>query len=206
MSKKVAILIDGAFLNKKLQIRLKRFPEAEDIISHCSSLLKSASIKDYDLFRIYYYDVLPYEKRIENPINITIENIASKDYVRSRKQLIESLELKPHFAVRKGVIVNRGWKLRRNALKSICEGRKDLNPYDIIPDLRQKTVDLKIGLDIAWLSVKHIVDAILLITGDADFVPAMKFARKEGTKVYLNTLNHPVNRELKVHCDLKIEI
>jgi len=66
----------------------------------------------------------------------------------------------------------------------------------------QKGVDMRIGLDIAWLSIKRIVDSVVLITGDSDFVPVMKFARKEGIRVYLETLRHPVRRELKVHADI----
>lgn len=44
-----------------------------------------------------------------------------------------------------------------------------------------------------WIASRRIVDIILIITGDADLVPAMKLAWKEGLKVYLNTLGHPVN-------------
>ena len=44
----------------------------------------------------------------------------------------------------------------------------------------QKGVDMKIGLDIASLSYKKLVDQIVLISGDSDFVPAAKLARLEG--------------------------
>ena len=72
--------------------------------------------------------------------------------------------------------------------------------------MSQKQVDMKIGLDIAWLSIKKIVDRIVLITGDQDFIPVMKFARKEGIIVYLNCLGHGVSRELKIHADYIIDI
>ena len=48
------------------------------------------------------------------------------------------------------------------------------------------------------------MDRIVLITGDQDFIPVMKFARKEGIIVYLNHMGHGVNRELKVHADYLI--
>jgi len=67
---------------------------------------------------------------------------------------------------------------------------------------QQKGVGMKIGLDLAWIALKRIVDAIVLIAGDADFVPALKFARKEGLRVYLETLGHSVRRELKAHADV----
>ncbi len=60
---------------------------------------------------------------------------------------------------------------------------------------------MKIGLDIAWLASKKIVDKIVLVTSDSDFVPAMKFARREGIQVYLASLNHQVKSELIEHSD-----
>ena len=67
--RKIAILIDGAFLTIKLKTNLKRYPNTKDIIDHCDSLLKSDHLKTSELFRIYYYDALPYEKAVIYPIN-----------------------------------------------------------------------------------------------------------------------------------------
>lgn len=73
---------------------------------------------------------------------------------------------------------------------------------DFKPDIKQKSVDMKIGLDVAWLSGKQIVERIILVTADSDFVPAMKFARREGTQVILVTMGHLlVKNELKEHAD-----
>jgi uncharacterized LabA/DUF88 family protein len=68
--------------------------------------------------------------------------------------------------------------------------------------MAQKGVDIRIGLDIAWISLKRVADVLVLVTGDSDFVPVMKFARKEGLKVYLEKMGHGVRRELKAHADL----
>jgi uncharacterized LabA/DUF88 family protein len=67
--------------------------------------------------------------------------------------------------------------------------------------MEQKGVDLRIGLDIATLSLRRIADTAVLVTGDSDLVPAMKFARREGLRVYLQSLGHYVRRELKAHAD-----
>ena len=64
--------------------------------------------------------------------------------------------------------------------------------------MAQKGVDIRIGLDIAWISLKRVVDVLVLVTGDSDFVPVMKFARKEGLKVYLETMGHQSSRQLRV--------
>lgn len=58
-----------------------------------------------------------------------------------------------------------------------------------------------IGLDIAWLASKNIVDRIILVTGDADFIPAMKFARREGIQVVLVTLGNKIKPEMREHTD-----
>jgi uncharacterized LabA/DUF88 family protein len=44
---------------------------------------------------------------------------------------------------------------------------------------------------------------VVLVSGNSDLVPAMKFARKEGLRVYLDLLGFAgARRERKVHADL----
>jgi uncharacterized LabA/DUF88 family protein len=80
-----------------------------------------------------------------------------------------------------------------------------LSDSDFQPDFEQKGVDIKIGLDIAWISMGRIAQRIYLITGDSDFIPAMKFARRSGVQVVFLTLAHGVRDELKDHADVLIE-
>lgn len=80
---------------------------------------------------------------------------------------------------------------------------RELKPEDFEPILRQKKIDIKIGLDVAWLASKGIVERIILVAGDYDFEPVMKFARKEGIQVVLATLSHLQTKgELLEHCDI----
>ena len=51
------------------------------------------------------------------------------------------------------------------------------------------------------MSLKHLVEVIVLVTGDSDLIPAMKFARREGIRVYLDAIGHGIQRGLKVHAD-----
>ena len=106
------------------------------------------------------------------------------------------------FAVRRGVVSCQGWKLGDGALRSISKNPRAIAPHDLIPDLKQKGVDMRIGLDMAWLATKRIVEAVVLVTGDSDFIAAMKLARKEGLRIYLETMGHPVYVQLKVHADI----
>jgi uncharacterized LabA/DUF88 family protein len=65
----------------------------------------------------------------------------------------------------------------------------------------QKGVDMRIGLDIASLSLKHQVDQIVLVAGDSDFVPAAKLARREGIDFILDPLWSVVHPSLYEHVD-----
>jgi uncharacterized LabA/DUF88 family protein len=69
-------------------------------------------------------------------------------------------------------------------------------------DIQQKGVDTKFGLDVAWMSFCNVVDRIILVTGDSDFVPAIKAARRNGIQVILCTLNHGISKSLKNNADV----
>lgn len=60
---------------------------------------------------------------------------------------------------------------------------------------------MKIGLDIASLAYKQQVDQIVLVAGDADFVPAAKLARREGIDFILDPLWSSVSADLHEHID-----
>ena len=60
---------------------------------------------------------------------------------------------------------------------------------------------MKLGLDILDLSYKHIVDQIILISGDSDFVPAAKMARREGVDFILDPMGGKVADDLMEHID-----
>jgi uncharacterized LabA/DUF88 family protein len=118
--------------------------------------------------------------------------------------LIDSLELEPDFAVRRGTLTQTGWKLGKAALKNLKKSGGTITGRDLVPDIQQKGVDIKIGLDIASIALKRFADIFVLVTGDSDFVPPMKFARKEGIRIFLECLGHGVRRELKAHADLML--
>jgi uncharacterized LabA/DUF88 family protein len=68
-------------------------------------------------------------------------------------------------------------------------------------DIKQKGVDMKIGVDIASLAYKKQVDRIILIAGDSDFVPASKLARREGIDFILDPMWNHINPDLFEHID-----
>ncbi len=58
---------------------------------------------------------------------------------------------------------------------------------------------MRIGIDIASLTLKKQVDQIVLIAGDADFIPAAKLARREGVDFILDPMWQSVPPGLNEH-------
>jgi uncharacterized LabA/DUF88 family protein len=87
-------------------------------------------------------------------------------------------------------------------MEDLIRAHRPLTDGDFRVDLKQKRVDMKIGLDVAWLVSKRFVDRIALVTGDSDFVPAMKFARREGVQIILVPMESKLlKHDLRVHAD-----
>lgn len=86
-------------------------------------------------------------------------------------------------------------------LKKLAEIWRGITPDDLRLGLRQKGVDMRIGIDITTLTLKKQVDTIILVTGDSDFVPAAKVARREGVEFILDPLWQSVNDDLHEHVD-----
>lgn len=84
---------------------------------------------------------------------------------------------------------------------NICGIWNSVRAGDISLGLRQKGVDMRIAVDIASLTLKKQVGTIVLVTGDSDFVPAAKLARREGIEFILDPLWQNVNDDLFEHID-----
>lgn len=77
----------------------------------------------------------------------------------------------------------------------------DLTENDVRVDVRQKGVDMRIGVDVTSLTLKGQVDQIVLMAGDADFVPAAKIARREGIDFILDPMWQTIPAGLHEHID-----
>jgi uncharacterized LabA/DUF88 family protein len=200
--KDTAILIDGAFLRKTFEERFspKDKEGNKQFIVHITTgqVIKNAyklcELKR--LFRIYYYDSSPYDGTRNNPISGKEINFSNTAGFHAINKFQKELARSSYVAFRCGHLIFTGWKYK--------EGFDFKNPpkeEDIIPALEQKCVDIKIGLDIAWLAIKRIVDRMIIVTADSDFIPVMKFARREGVEVVLYSLKDSINQEMLEHAD-----
>lgn len=72
----------------------------------------------------------------------------------------------------------------------------DLTEEDFtLVGMKQSGVDMRIGLDVASLASEKIVDQIILIAGDTDFVPVAKVARRAGVDFLVDPMGHKLPEE-----------
>lgn len=202
-----AILIDGGFLTKKLLAIHGRPATADDVEAYCQTLKGYPEVAGYELLRVYYYDAAPSTEKVKFPVSRNPHNLAGTARYRHAQSLYDSLVMRPGFALRMGE-VRLGlpnWKLKAGVVRSLVQAPRALVDEDFSLDVTQKGVDMRIGLDMARLALRELVRAVVVVTGDSDFVPAFKFVRREGVKVILATLGHKgVRTELKAHADFVI--
>ena len=195
-------MIDGWFMRKRIY-ELKAFHyDGPSIRNYCKDHLRD---NDY-LYRIFYYDTEPLEKTGHNPITRKMIKFSQTPVAIAQRKLLESIKHTPNFALRLGSTVwrDRAWILKPDKLKELLNKKisvDDITEYDVSPHIQQKAVDMKIGLDIALIAIKKLADLLIIITGDADIVPALKFARREGMQVGLDPLRSNIQPALSEHVD-----
>lgn len=197
-----ALLLDGGFIVKKLQQANKRFPDADEIERLCKTIHQRPEFSTYELLRNYFYHATPATGVLVNPLDQSRVDLSATSVHSQHESLIDRLEMKPNFAVRLGETVMHDWRLGSAAMKSLMQSPREVRASDLVPNISQKGVDLRIGMDIARLALRDMVRAIVVVTGDSDLVPAFKFARREGVRVFLECLGHGVRRDLKAHADI----
>ena len=201
MTTKVNILIDGGFLAQKFKEKEHRFPKANEIEAVVDTIMQKLQEKTGDeskdvLFRVYYYDCNPFGGKVKKPGEKVETDYSLTPSYKFRKQVLEKLAQTERFAVRLGELSFDGW----NEVRRI-DSKTGEETVDHTPKLKQKGVDMKVGLDMALMALKHIVDKVVLVAGDSDFIAPMKFVRKEGLQVYLYSMGHHVKAKLVEHSD-----
>jgi len=209
--KKVAILIDGGWFSKALQgaftgAKPPIYPKhgiTADIIYR--NALNTIVVADEEITKVFYYDSEPYADEEKNPLSGIVTDYSKSAGYTSRKRLFKELGERDFVALRRGDVRPRGWTLTPDYLEKLMKGHKPtpLTDSDIYLNFEQKGVDMRIGIDVASLSLKKQVDRIILISGDRDMIPAIKLARREGVQVVLvNIPGRKLNHELIEDADL----
>ena len=205
---KTAILIDGGFYRKRARFLFgDKTPKdrADEMVKYCMRHIGNND-DGCGLYRIFYYDCKPSEKTIYNPLTNRSVNLKNSDLYAWTNDFLKELTQKRKLALRMGELLesSAGYVLKPEVLKKLC--RKEITVDDLVQedfslDIQQKGVDMRIGLDIASLAYKRLVDKIVLIAGDSDFVPAAKHARREGIDFVLDPMWHTIKDSLNEHID-----
>lgn len=210
MKKRTAILVDGGFFLKRYRSinkfkKLDPVKTANDLWEMCLKHLTQAKGESYDLYRIFYYDCLPYDKKQHNPVTGKSIDFSKTDQYKFQIDFLEELKKKRKIALRLGILEDKKrWIIKPTKTKELLTKKilvDDLTEDDVQFDFTQKRVDIKIGLDIASMTLKKQVEQIILISGDSDFVPAAKLARREGIDFLLDPMWNPIKPHLFEHID-----
>lgn len=204
----VAILVDGAFF-------LKRYKKLFNIQEYSKETAEQMGVNFYTyvhkhardkyLYRIFYYDCFPLDKKAHNPITKKSIDFKKTPQYEFRTAFFEELKRKRKVALRIGDIrESNNWLINPKKTKELLNGKLQINQLqekDVYFDMVQKGVDIRIGVDIASLAYKRLVQQIILISGDSDFVPAAKVARREGIDFVLDPMHNHINPALFEHID-----
>ena len=192
---KAAILIDGGYFLKRLP-SVRPDVDASDAAAVANSVeqLVRGHLRQLNdvyraanplslVYRTFYYDAKPFERKGHTAVTKRSVDYSKTDQARFRGKLFDALRAAPNVAVRLGEVrkdSDRTWILREQARKDLVTGHRDatdLTDDDFALALRQKGVDMRIGLDIATITLKRQANTIILVSGDSDFVsiPASAF-------------------------------
>ena len=143
--------------------------------------------------------------KLHHPLTKKAVDFGKSNEAVFRLELHENLKKKRKVALRLGHLAgDTPWTIKPQVIDDLLKGKKQfetLQEVDVIPAVRQKGVDMRIGIDIASLAFKKQVDQIVLMAGDADFVPAAKMARREGIDFILDPMWQSIPPNLNEHID-----
>lgn len=205
---RTAILVDGAFYRKRaynLFGNVSAADRAKELFEYCKRHIKEER-EGARLYRVFYYDCPPVSKIVYHPFLKRQINLSKTEDYKWANDFFNELKHQRKFALRLGRLAEEQAKfvVKPDSFRKILNGSKnmeELTESDFMLSVTQKGVDMRIGIDIASLAFKKQVDQIVLISGDSDFVPAAKHARREGIDFILDPMRSPIKDDLFEHID-----
>lgn len=206
-SRRIAVLIDGAFFLKRFfrQYDPQQTMTPRQVADAMYQMVHDHVRRTDILYRVFYYDCHPLSKTVCNPVTHQNVSYGQTTVFRFKQSLFEELKKKRKLALRMGDLKDHSvWHLKPGLLKQLIDHRitiDDLTENDVFLELKQQGIDMKIGVDIASMTYKRLVDKIVLFAGDSDFVPAAKLARREGIDFVLDPMGALIDPSLNEHID-----
>ena len=206
--RKTAILVDGGYYRKRAMFlwgKKSAEERANELFQYCL-LHISEPDEPRDLYRIFYYDCPGLTRQITHPLTGTTIDFSKGDGTQWTKDFFDALASKRKVAIRRGELAENQaeYVLKSGALNALLRGNKtvqDLTERDFRLDVKQKGVDMRIGLDATSIAMGKLADQIILIAGDSDFLPVAKIARRSGIDFILDPMKQIPKANLQEHVD-----
>lgn len=177
----IALLLDGDFSRRLLFKKLGHWPSPGEIEVFCRTIITPEEV----ISATYYYDCPPFSKTKQLPVSKVTFDFSQSTVHRRAEEFQKVMQRNHFFVYRRGHLSFDGWTLKEDVIQNLIRSPRALTDQDFEPVLSQKQVDMKIGFDVAKLCIKGLVERIILATSDADFIPAIDFARAYGVEVVL---------------------
>lgn len=206
--RKTAILVDGGYYRKRAAALWgkKNAEERANELFHYCLLHISEPDEPRDLYRIFYYDCPGMTRQLTHPLTGNVTDFSGGEVTQWTKEFFEKLTTKRKVAIRRGELAENQaeYILKSTALSDLLSGRRtvqDLTERDFRLDVKQKGVDMRIGLDATSIAMGKLADQIVLIAGDSDFIPVAKIARRSGIDFILDPMKQIPKANLQEHVD-----
>ena len=207
--KRTAILVDGGYYRvRSRDLWGNKIPSvrAQELFNYC--MLHITEPQDpRELYRIFYYDCPPMTRTIRHPLTGNDMDYSTMAGTKWSNDFYRELSEKPRTAMRMGELAETtaSFILKDNILSELLSGEKNISSLqesDFRVDVKQKGVDMRVGLDVASLAYEKHVNQIILIAGDSDFLPAIKMARKNGINFILDPMKQKPKHSMIEHVDM----
>jgi uncharacterized LabA/DUF88 family protein len=199
-------LVDGAFFVAAYSSNFGRYglggDSASEVAERCVCLCaEHAERLGHTLESVTFYDAPPLEKQAHNPLSGALVDFATLPESRFRRSLHAALSKLDGVTVELGTLAETtaGWRIREAANESLLRGKlsfDQIRASHLYYDVEQKGVDVALAARMVELACRRPERAVLLLSADADFAPAVRFAVGEGVEVVLDTMGLPARAEL----------
>ncbi len=141
-----------------------------------------------------YYNSVP---NIEDNQEVYLNHI--RFFEELRKMNIEVISRKLQRSSTQEILHEKNEIISNLGLCDKCKPLVEINCKDCIGSIkrREKGIDVKIAIDIVESAIKDRCDCIILVSGDADFIPALKLAEEHKITVYSAFLRVGYSYELR---------
>lgn len=206
--RKTAILVDGGYYRKRavaLWGKKSAQDRADELFRYCMLHITEPD-EPRDLYRIFYYDCSGMTRQLVHPLTGTVTDFSVGTGTQWTKDFFDCLASKRKVAIRRGELAENQaeYILKAHALSDLLSGKKtvsDLTERDFRLDVKQKGVDMRIGLDATSIAMGMYASQIVLIAGDSDFLPVAKIARRNGIDFILDPMKQIPKANLQEHVD-----